>query len=380
MKIVADENIPYAREAFGLLGDVTTAPGRSMDRDLVRDADLLFVRSITKVNAALLDETRVQFVGTATIGEDHVDKTYLSERGISFSSAPGCNANSVGEYLAAALLVLAESRGFQLCDRRLGIIGHGNVGKRVEQKARALGMDCVLNDPPLERETADAKYRPLDEIFDCQIITAHVPLTKGGSDPTYHLLDAAFFERVRTGAIIINTSRGSVVDGSALRAALESGKVGASVLDVWEGEPNIDLDLLANLALATPHIAGYSFDGKVNGTRQVYEAACRHLGIEPDWDPAPHLPEPDCPEVTVDGALPPQQALLKAVSAVYDIRNDDRAMRGIILKAPGQRAGYFDQLRKEYPQRREFQNTHARVQPEDTAIRQSLMGLGFQAD
>jgi erythronate-4-phosphate dehydrogenase len=380
MNIVADENIPYAREAFGLLGDVTTAPGRSMDRDLLRDADLLFVRSITKVNAALLDGTKVQFVGTATIGEDHVDKTYLAERRIGFSSAPGCNANSVGEYLAAALLVLAESRGFQLRDRRLGIIGHGNVGKRVEQKARALGVDCVLNDPPLERETGDSKYRPLDEIFDCQIITAHVPLTKRGADPTYHLLDAAFFERVKTGAIIINTSRGSVVDGKALRAALESGKVGASVLDVWEGEPNIDLDLLANLALATPHIAGYSFDGKVNGTRQVYEAACRHLGIEPTWDPAPHLPEPDCPEVTVDGALPPQQALLNAISAVYDIRNDDRAMRGIILKAPGQRAGYFDQLRKEYPQRREFQNTRARVQPEDTAIQQSLTGLGFQAD
>jgi erythronate-4-phosphate dehydrogenase len=250
----------------------------------------------------------------------------------------------------------------------------------VEQKARALGVDCVLNDPPLERETGDSKYRPLDEIFDCQIITAHVPLTKVGPDATHHLLDAAFFERVKTGAIIINTSRGSVVDGKALRAALESGKVGASVLDVWEGEPNIDLDLLANLALGTPHIAGYSFDGKVNGTLQVYEAACRHLGIEPNWDPAPHLPEPDCPEVTVDGALPPQQALSKAVSAVYDIRYDDRAMRGIILKAPGQRAGYFDQLRKEYPQRREFQNTRARVHPKNTAIRQSLMGLGFQAD
>jgi erythronate-4-phosphate dehydrogenase len=380
MKIVADENIPYAREAFGLLGDVTTAPGRSMDRDLLRDADLLFVRSITKVNATLLDGTRVQFVGTATIGEDHVDKTYLAERGIGFSSAPGCNANSVGEYLAAALLVLAESRGFQLRDRRLGIIGHGNVGKRVEQKARALGVECVLNDPPLERETGDSKYRPLEEILDCQIITAHVPLTKVGPDATHHLLDAAFFERVRTGTIIINTSRGSVVDGKALRAALESGKVGASVLDVWEGEPNIDLDLLANLALATPHIAGYSFDGKVNGTRQVYEAACRHLGIGPNWDPAPHLPEPDCPEVTVDGALPPQQALLNAVSAVYDIRYDDRAMRGIILKAPGQRAGYFDQLRKEYPQRREFQNTRARVQPKNKAIHQSLSGLGFQAD
>ncbi|GMV90265.1 MAG: erythronate-4-phosphate dehydrogenase [Candidatus Hydrogenedentota bacterium] len=378
MKIIADENIPYAREAFGLLGDVTTAPGRSMTSDLLRDADLLFVRSITKVNAALLDGTRVQFVGTATIGEDHVDKAYLTERGIGFSSAPGCNANSVGEYIAAALLVLAETRGFKLTDRKLGIIGHGNVGKRVEQKARALGMECVLNDPPLARQTGDAKYRPLDEIFECQIITAHVPLTKAGEDATYHLLNEAFFNRVKTGTIIINTSRGSVADGQALRAALESGKVGACVLDVWEGEPNIDLNLLANLALATPHIAGYSFDGKVNGTRQVYEAACRHLGMTPSWDPAPHLPEPDCPEIEVDGALPPQRALLNAVSAVYAIREDDRAMRAIIHKSTEQRAAYFDQLRKEYPQRREFHNTRAAVQPENAAIAQTLSGLGFQ--
>ncbi len=378
MKIVADENIPYAREAFGLLGEVVTASGRAMDRNLVRDADLLFVRSITKVNRDLLDGTKVQFVGTATIGEDHVDRSYLAEQGIGFSSAPGCNANSVGEYLAEALLVLAETRGFNLPDRRLGIVGHGNVGKRVEQKARALGMECVLNDPPLARKTGDDRYRPKDEIFDCQIITVHVPLTKDGPDATYHLLDAAFFERLKTGAIIINTSRGSVVDGDALRAALESGKVGASVLDVWEGEPNIDLDLLANLALATPHIAGYSFDGKVNGTRQVYEAACHHLGVTPKWDPAPDLPAPDCPEYTVNGSLPLQEAILKTVSAVYDIRNDDRELRAIIHKAPEERGAYFDRLRKEYPRRREFHNTRVTVQPENSEMLDCLRGLGFR--
>jgi erythronate-4-phosphate dehydrogenase len=379
MKIVADENIPYAHEAFGLLGEVVTAPGRSMNSALLKDADLLFVRSITKVNRELLEGSRVQFVGTATIGEDHVDKAYLAERGIGFSSAPGCNANSVGEYLAAALLVLAQTRGFTLADRRLGIIGHGNVGKRVEQKAHAFGMECVLNDPPLERQTGDAKYRPLDEILDCQIITVHVPLTKAGPDATYHLLDAAFFDRVKTGAIVINTSRGSVVEGPALRAALESGKVGASVLDVWEGEPNIDLDLLANLALATPHIAGYSFDGKVNGTRQVYEAACSHLGLDPAWDPAPHLPAPECPSVTVDGNLPGQQALLEAVSSVYPIREDDRRLRAIITMDAADRGPYFDRLRKEYPRRREFHNTRAVVTPSNPAVEQTLAGFGFAA-
>ena len=380
MKIVADENIPYAQEAFGLLGDVVTAPGRSMNGTLLRDADLLFVRSITKVNCELLDGSRVQFVGTATIGEDHIDKAYLAERGIGFSSAPGCNANSVGEYLAAALLVLAQTRGFKLADRRLGIIGHGNVGKRVEEKARALGVECVLNDPPLARETGDAKYRPLDEILECQIITAHVPLTKTGPDATLHLLDAAFLDRVKTGAIIINTSRGSVVDGQPLRLALESGKVGASVLDVWEGEPNIDLDLLANLALATPHIAGYSFDGKVNGTRQVYEAACKHLGVAPAWNPAPHLPDPDCPRVDADGNAPLQQALLDAVSAVYPICEDDRRLRAIITKDEADRGPYFDRLRKEYPRRREFHNTQAIVAPANPVMERSLAGLGFRVE
>lgn len=379
MKIVADENIPYAREAFGLLGEVVTAHGRKMDAALLRDADLLMVRSITKVNRDLLEQSRVRFVGTATIGEDHIDKAYLAERGIGFSSAPGCNANSVADYLTAALLVLATTRGFQLRERKLGIIGHGNVGKRVERRALAFGMGCILNDPPLQRETGDAKYHPLDEIFDCQIITVHVPLTKSGPDATYHLLNEDFFDRVKTGTIIINTSRGSVVDGKALRAALESGKVGASVLDVWEGEPNIDLDLFANLALGTPHIAGYSFDGKVNGTRQIYEAACRHLGQAPAWDPSPLLPAPECPEIDADGAAQdPQRELLRVVSAVYDIRRDDKALRDIILKNPEERGAYFDRLRKEYPRRREFHNTLVRITPENEAMAQCLAGLSFR--
>ena len=281
LKIVLDENIPYGREAFETLGEVVLRPGRAISPEDVRDADMLMVRSITKVNAALLDGSKVRLVATATIGVDHLDEPYLRERGISFASAPGCNANSVGEYIAAALLVLAETRGFQLSYRKLGIIGHGNVGKRVEQKARALGMEVVLNDPPLARETGEKRYRPLEDIFDCPIITTHVPLVKSGPDATRHLLNERFFSRCKTGTIILNTSRGSVCDGNALRAALESGKIGAAALDVWEGEPNVDMQLLANCAIATPHIAGYSFDGKVSGTQQIYEAACAFLKIDP---------------------------------------------------------------------------------------------------
>lgn len=379
MNILADENIPYVSDACAAgLGDVRTMAGRAMDRAAVADADILFVRSITRVNADLLEGSPVKFVGTATIGEDHIDKAYLAERGIGFSSAPGCNATSVAEYITAALLELAIERGSKLCNKTLGIVGHGNVGRRVEQKARALGMEVVLNDPPLERETGDSKYRPLEEVFEqCAIVTVHVPLTKDGPDPTYHLLGESFFDRLRTGAIVFNTSRGSVADGQALRTALEDGRVGACVLDVWEGEPNIDLDLMANCAIATPHISGYSFDGKVDGTLQIYEAACRHFDIEATWDPTPALPEPDCPEITVNGDEGIQTALHAAVKAVYPIRRDEAALRGIIHIPEADRAAAFDRLRKEYPRRREFTHTRALVEPANADLQRALTGLGF---
>ncbi|GMU92844.1 MAG: erythronate-4-phosphate dehydrogenase [Candidatus Hydrogenedentota bacterium] len=379
MRIVVDENIPYGKEAFSQLGEVVLCPGRQITAADVREADLLIVRSITKVNSSLLDGSQVRFVGTATIGEDHVDTVYLAEHGIAFASAPGCNANSVGEYVVAAMLYLAETREFRLQDRKLGIIGHGNVGKNVERKAQVLGMTCVVNDPPLARETGDPKYRPLDEIFECQIITVHVPLTRSGMDATYHLLDEAFFKRVKTGAIIINTSRGAVVDGKALQNALELGKVGASVLDVFENEPNISTELLANCAIGTPHIAGYSFDGKVNGTRQVYEATCRFLGVHPTWDPLPLLPAPEVPEVQVDGAAASLQTeLWRAVESVYDIRRDDEALRAIMTQPECERGPYFDRLRKEYPRRREFHNTKIVAQPPNLELTTKLTGIGFR--
>lgn len=381
MKIVADENIPYVSEAFGQFGDVVLVHGRQVKAEIVRDADVLLVRSITRVDAALLGGSRVRFVGTATIGEDHIDKAWLAAQGIAFSSAPGSNADSVAQYLTAALLVLSDWRGFEPQDKVLGIIGHGNVGTRVEAKARALGMECVLNDPPLERQTGDAKYRPLDELLRrSDIITVHVPLNREGSDPTWHLLDGAFFDRVKTGVIIISTARGAVADGKALREALENGKVGASVLDVWEGEPNIDLNLFANLAIGTPHIAGYSFDGKVNGTRQLYEAYCAFSGTTPTWDPSPLLPGPECPFLEVNGDGDPVVEVRNAVLSVYDIREDDKRLRQIITLPAEERGKYFDRLRKEYPRRREFHNTRVRVTPDNPALHNTLASLGFAVD
>ena len=381
MKIVVDENMPYGKEAFSTLGDVVTMPGRAMDAAAVADADILAIRSVTKVNAALLDGSKIRFVGTATIGEDHVDKAYLEGKGIGFSSAPGCNANSVGQYITAAMLELAEAYDFRLHGTKLGIVGVGNVGSRVLEKASAMGMECVLNDPPLQRETGDAKYRPIDEIFECDIITVHVPLTKEGPDATYHLVDEAFNGSMKPGSILINSARGAVADGNSVKQALSDGHLKACVVDVWEGEPVVDLELLEKVFIGTPHIAGYSFDGKVNGTRQIYEAACAFLGVEPTWDASPLLPAPECPEVRVDGSAKNAEAVLReAVRKVYAIHSDDKAMRGLFDVAEADRGAFFDKLRKNYPRRREFFNTRAVIHPKNPVLETMFSGVGFQCE
>ena len=375
LRILADENIPYVREAFAPLGSVKTLSGRAMTAAAAREADLLLVRSITTVDRAFLEGSPVRFVATATIGEDHVDKAYLAERGIAFSSAPGSNADSVRQYVTAALLALAERFELDLSSLALGIIGVGHVGSRVWRNAVALGLRCVLNDPPQARTTGDPRYRPLDEIFACDLVTLHTPLTREGPDATFHLADESFIRRLKRGAILINTSRGAVADGEAIKRALDDGHLRACVLDVWEGEPRVDVDLLERAAIGTPHISGYSFDGKVNGTRQIYEAACRFLGIAPTWNPAPLLPAPECPSVVADGAS--RNGLSNAVRAVYDIMKDDAAMRTLITTSGEERAKMFDRLRKDYPRRREFFNTRVSVVPRNAALEAQLDVLGF---
>ena len=232
MKIVADENIRYVSEAFSAMGEVVLRPGRAIIADDVRDAEVLLVRSVTQVNQDLLGGSAIRFVATATIGEDHIDRAYLARNNVGFSSAPGCNANSVGEYLVASLLHLAEKYDFDLRDKSMGIVGVGNVGSNVARKAAALGMTVVLNDPPLAEATSDAKYRPLEEILACDIITTHVPITKDGPHPTWHLVDESFLGTMKPGSILINSARGPVVDNMALLAALKSNHLLGAVLDV----------------------------------------------------------------------------------------------------------------------------------------------------
>lgn len=360
MKIVADSNIPFAKEACAAIGEVETVEASELSPERLRDCDILLCRSTRKINAELLDGTAVRFVATATIGVDHVDVSYLESRGIGFASAPGSNANSVSEYVTSALLVLASQTGRRLRDLSIGVIGIGNVGSRVVRKAEALGMTVRQNDPPLRRRTGEDRFRPIEELMDADVLTLHVPLLKTGQDATMHMVDRAFLARMKPGAMLINSSRGAVVDGGALHEAIDSGRLGGVVLDVWENEPDIDRDLLAKVSIGTPHIAGHSFDGKVNGTKMVVEAACRFLGIEPAWNPASVMPPPDVPCVEVDArGRDDEDAIREVVLALYDVRLDDVMLREAASRSSG--GDYFNALRRGYWRRREFHNTRVEL-------------------
>ena len=379
MLILADENMPFAREAFSTLGEVRLAPGRKITAEAVRDCEILAVRSVTRVDERLLAGSRVRFVGTATIGTDHIDTAWLVRAGIGFASAPGSNAVSVAEYIVAALFVLAERLDFRINEKSLGIIGVGNVGRRVAARAEALGLKVVLNDPPLAAKTGDHRYRSLEEILACDIVTLHVPLEKGGPYPTFHLVDEKFIERLKPGAILLNTSRGAVVRTAALEAGLGAGKPAAAVLDVWEGEPEISLSLMERVAIATPHIAGYSYDGKVRGTRMIYEAACAHFGREPSWTEAGALPSPAKADLPLEGDLSRARELVGAVvRESYDILADDRDLRKIGTLVPVERAGWFDSLRKNYPVRREWDSRTVALGGGLESLEPLLKGLGFR--
>jgi len=386
MKIVADENIPFAVEAFGRLGEVVTVKGRTINRDMIRDADALIVRSVTRVNAELLDGTAVRFVGTATIGVDHVDVEYLRGRAIGFASAPGSNANSVAEYVVAALLVLAR-RGlhgqdaratFRLEGMTIGVVGVGNVGSRVVRKAEALGMKVLQNDPPLQRQTGDLRFLPLEALLDADILTFHVPLTRRGPDATHHMINDRLLSRLKPGTILINTSRGAVADSEAVLRAVESGRLGGLVLDVFEKEPNISSALVERADIATPHIAGYSYDGKVNGTLIVYRAACEFLGRPIEWSPKDAMPEPPYPRVTARSNWDDEDALRDLVLTIYDIEADDQRMRKILELPPAEQGPYFDHLRRTYPLRREFQNTCVQIGSVAPSLRAKIAGVGFR--
>ena len=372
MKIVADPIIPFVQEAFGPLGEVRLVPGREITAGAARDADVLLVRSVTPVNAALLDGSQVKFVATATIGIDHVDQEHLLRRGIGFASAQGSNANSVAEYIVAAILEIAHRQKFRLRDKTIGVIGVGNVGSRVVRYVEALGLRVLQNDPPRQRAEKLPHFVSWERVLaEADIITLHVPLTRAGPDATFHLFDKdklALLEQRRP--VVINTARGAVVDNKALLKAVDGERLGGVVLDVWESEPNILPELLDVVDLGTPHIAGYSFDGKVNGTRMIYRAVCKFFGITPSWEPT--LPPATVPrvEITASSGEDDGEVLRRVVRRVYDITKDDAALRKSVRM--------FDELRAEYPVRREFFNTELVLRGARGILCATFAALGFK--
>jgi len=378
MKIIADANIPFVAECFSSIGEVKIVGGREITPGIVRDADVLLVRSITPVGADLLNGSKVRFVATATIGFDHIDVDFLRRNNIGFASAPGSNANSATEYVIAGLLEIGQRYGIDLEDKSIGIIGVGNVGSRVANECAALGMQIYLNDPPLQRQTGEAKYLPLKELFDCDFITFHTPLTFEGVDKTYHLADEKFFKSLKERCVFVNASRGGVVDSNALKAAIRSGRLRAVVLDVWENEPNIDMELLEMVDIGTPHIAGYSLDGKITGMIMIYKAVCEYFSLGVRFDIEDFLPEPAVGQLRIEPSTDNEQdALANAVQKIYDIREDDVRLRRICEKAVEKRGELFDGLRKNYPVRREFQNTKVIVKDRNSTLAKKLKGIGF---
>ena len=289
MKIVIDDKIPYIREKLSLLADEVVAKrGADITRDDVKDADALIVRTRIRCDEHLLSGSKVQLVATATIGFDHIDTDYMQRAGISWTNCPGCNSGSVAQYVESSLLLLQQKKGLELKDTTIGIVGCGHVGSKVKALAERLGMRVLVCDPPLRQHD----FVPMHEIErESDIITFHVPLTHDGEYPTYHIADEDFFHRLSRVPYIINTSRGEVVDNIALLRALQEGRVKDAVIDVWEGEPHLNLQLLQRVFIGTPHIAGYSADGKVNADNMVIAALCQHFHLQnPGMIEAPQLP------------------------------------------------------------------------------------------
>ena len=380
MKVVADENIPYVREAFATLGDVSTRPGREISAADVAAARILLVRSVTQVDESLLAHSKLRFVASATIGTDHIDLDYLRARAIGFANAPGCNATSAAEYVISALHVLAARHDLRLHGKTAGIVGCGNVGSRVQARLEALGMQCLINDPPRAATEGNAGFASLDDIAGCDIVTVHVPLTRGGDHPTWHLLSDAFLSQLKPGAILINAARGPAVDNTALSRLLDARPDLHVVLDVWEGEPAIDTGLLHKVELATPHIAGYSIDGKLRGTEMILQAACRYFGVSSTWTAEPCLPAPAHGPVHAGDNPQPEVIVRRAVLTAYDVRDDDADLRATAALTPMERASAFDNLRKNYPVRREFNATTVMLQGTSGPLAATLAGLGFRVE
>ncbi len=376
MRVLADENIPLVEAFFSpLVGgaqNIRRLPGRAIDRAALADAQVLLVRSVTRVDRALLADSAVRFVGTCTIGTDHLDLEYLREAGIAWASAPGCNARGVVDYVLGSLFALAEEAGVDPATRVYGVVGAGQVGGRLARVLRELGWDVRVCDPPRQAREGGAYVR-LDALLEqSDVVSLHTPLDAS----THHLLDEARLARLRPGAWLINASRGAVVDNAALNALLARRADVRAVLDVWEGEPEVNVELAHRCRLATPHIAGYSLEGKLRGTEQIYRAFCTHVGTRPEVDLAALMPPPGLAELALNPGCDPRWALPMLCRAVYDPRRDDADFRRSLDGDEAARRAAFDALRKEYPVRREIDGLAVRLGADMHELRRIVQALG----
>jgi len=379
MLIVADENIPLLDAFFEGFGEIRRVPGRSIDRATVEQADVLLVRSVTNVNRGLLEGSKVRFVGTCTIGTDHLDLDYFQRAGITWSSAPGCNARGVVDYVLGSLLTLAEIEGVDLAQRTYGIVGAGEVGGRLVKVLQGLGWNVLVCDPP--RQAAEGgDYVSLEQIIEqCDVISLHTPLKKHGAQSTWHLFDKNRLNQLKSGTWLINASRGPVVDNAALRQVLLQREDLQAVLDVWEGEPEVDVALAELCVLATPHIAGYSLDGRQRGTAQIYQAYCDFLGQAAQINLNDLLPAPWLSQVTLNANSDPAWSLAMLCRGVYDPRRDDADFRRSLVGNVNEQRAAFDSLRKHYPLRREIDGLQVRIEGDSPELHKIVAALGASA-
>lgn len=348
LRIIADDKIPFLRAALEPYAEVVYLPGKEITRETLLNADAMLIRTRTICNEKLLHGTNVRFIGTATIGFDHIDTKYCDDHNIRWTNAPGCNSSSVQQYIASALLQVAGDFRFSLTKKTLGIIGAGNVGTKVAKLAGILGMKVLLNDPPRTRKEGEREFVKLETILrEADIVTLHVPLTMTGEDKTHHLFDGEMLGKMKKGSWLFNSSRGEVVDNKALSDSIRSSVTGGAVIDVWENEPDIDPILLSEVHIATPHIAGYSTDGKANGTAMVVNFLSEFFDLPlRNWFPE-NVPQPVFPEIKIDGMGKTDADIIRQVFLhTYNIMEDDSKLRA----SPSG----FEKQRGAYPLRREF--------------------------
>ena len=378
MKLIVDENIVLGKEAFEAFGEVVYKNGRNITNNDLLKADALIVRSITNVNEKLLNRTNVKFVGTATIGTDHIDLNYLKNKNIKFSSAAGCNSYSVAEYVFSAILYIVNKHNYNLTNLSIGVIGYGNIGTKIVKIAKALGMKVVINDPPLERKGEQNIFLPFEEALKCDIITFHVPLNLVGIDKTVHLLNKDRLEILKSNAILINSSRGPVIDNYALKQKLKTKNQFHTVLDVWETEPNFDVELYKLIDIGTPHIAGYSFEGKINGTKIIYDALSKHLKTPIIWKPILNKVVDNKIEILENENV--TQILQKLFNKSYKVIDDDVLLRKSVDLSAQERIKHFDFLRKNYRIRRELNNFEVVIKNKNKELKKLLNVLRVKSN